>query len=145
MGLRKINICFINDLTELSSYFTSAAFNINDVIKQFNDYDCSASNIVTILNKDNYRINYVRNIQKGVMQQADGKQKNTYQIVVDADVFKEGNRDLLPLLSDKTEIEKILRKQNTIEFEIFIKSLSETFVEALMQEEFQSDVLRGVN
>lgn len=144
IGLRKINICFLEDISDLPIYFTDAAFNINNVMEQFPDYDCPASNMVTILSKDNYQANYVRNIQEGVMQQEDGSQKTTYQIVIDVDVFKEGNREILPMLSEKQTIKENLKRQNTIEFEIFIKSLSDKLIEDLKQENFQNEAIRGV-
>ena len=100
--------------------------------------------MVTILSKDNYQANYVRNIQEGMVQQEDGNQKTTYQIVIDVDVFKEGNREILPMLSDEQIIKNTLQIQNTIEFEIFIKSLSDKLIQALKQEVFQDDVIRGV-
>lgn len=144
IGLRKINICFLDRLADLPMYFTRAAFNTDDVVEQFSDYDCLASNIVTILSKDNCQINYVRNIQEGMIQQEDGSQKTTYQIVIDIDVFKEGSREILPILSEKQTIENSLKRQNTIEFEMFIKSLSDKLIEALKQDTFQDDMIRGV-
>ncbi len=144
IGLRKINICFLDNLADLPLYFTKAAFNANDVIEQFSEYDYIASNMVTILSKDNYQANYVRNIQEGMVQQEDGNQKTTYQIVIDVDVFKERNREILPMLSDEQIIKNTLQIQNTIEFEIFIKSLSDKLIQALKQEVFQDDVIRGV-
>lgn len=143
IGLRKINICFLDDIANLSTYFTRAAFNINDVVEQFSDYGCAASNMVTILSKNNYQINYVRNIQEGVMQQEDGSQNATYQVVIDVDVFKEGNKEILSMLSGKQTIENTLKMQNTIEFEVFIKSLSNELVESLKQDVFQNDTIRG--
>lgn len=144
IGLRKINICLLDDLARLSNYFTRAAFNIDDVIKQFEDCDCVASNMVTVLSKNNYQINYVRNIQEGVMQQDNGTQKTMYQVVVDIDVFKEGNREILSLLCDEQMIKDTLETQNTIEFGVFIKSLSDELIEALKQDTFQDTAIKGV-
>ena len=144
IGLRKINICFLNDLDRLPFYFIRAVFNLNDVNEQFSDYDCSASNIVTILTKDGYQVNYVRNVQEGLMQQEDGSQTTTYQIVLDVDVFKESNKEILPMLSKEQSIENMLRKQNSIEFEVFIKSLSDDLIEALKQDEFHDKEIRGM-
>lgn len=144
IGLRKINICFLDDIADLSTYFSRAAFNIADVVNQFSDYGCAASNMVTILSKDDYQINYVRNIQEGVMQQEDGSQNPTYQIVIDIDVYKEGNKKILELLSDKQNIENNLKLQNTIEFEVFIKSLNNELIELLKQDSFQNNAIRGV-
>ena len=131
IGLRKINICFLDNIADLSTYFSRAAFNIDDVVNQFSDYGCAASNMVTILSKDDYQINYVRNIQEGVMQQEDGSQNPTYQIVIDIDVYKEGNKEILALLSDKQNVENNLKLQNTIEFEVFIKSLNNELIESV--------------
>ena len=100
--------------------------------------------MVTILSKNDYQINYVRNIQEGVMQQEDGSQKTTYQIVIDVDVFREGNKEILWMFSNKQTIENSLKMQNTLEFEVFIKSLSDKLVETLKQEVFQDDGIRGV-
>lgn len=144
IGLRKINICFLDNISNLSTYFTRAAFNIDDILEQFSDYGCTASNMVTILSKNDYQINYVRNIQEGVMQQEDGSQKTTYQIVIDVDVFREGNKEILWMFSNKQTIENSLKMQNTLEFEVFIKSLSDKLVETLKQEAFQDDGIRGV-
>lgn len=144
IGLRKINICFLDNIADLSTYFSRAAFNIDDVVNQFSDYGCAASNMVTILSKDDYQINYVRNIQEGVMQQEDGSQNPTYQIVIDIDVYKEGNKEILALLSDKQNVENNLKLQNTIEFEVFIKSLNNELIELLKQDSFQNNAIRGV-
>lgn len=144
IGLRKINICFLDNIADLSTYFSRAAFNIDDVVNQFSDYGCAASNMVTILSKDDYQINYVRNIQAGVMQQEDGSQNPTYQIVIDIDVYKEGNKEILALLSDKQNVENNLKLQNTIEFEVFIKSLNNELIELLKQDSFQNNAIRGV-
>ena len=144
IGLRKINICFLNNIESLSKYFTKAAFNISDILEQFSEYGVLASNMVTILSKNNYQINYIRNIQEGVMQQEDGSQNTAYQIVIDVDVFKEGNREILSILSDEKAIENNLKIQNTIEFEVFIKSLSNEFIESLKEDIFKNDEIRGV-
>lgn len=144
ISLRKINICLIDDLESLSEYFSGAAFNVTDVVKQFSDYGCSATNIVTVLSKNDYQVNYVRNVQEGVIQLNDGSQKTVYQAVIDVDVFKEGNKGILPLISDRQRVKETLETQNAIEFEVFIRSLSDKFIDTLKQEEFRDDAIRGV-
>ncbi len=144
IGLRKINICFLDSLSSLPLYFTHAAFNMDDLIKQFPDYGCTASNMVTILTTNGYQTNYTRNIQEGVMQQEDGSQKTAYQVVLDVDVYKENGKELSILLSSKDQIENTLRQQNTIESEIFIRSLRDQFVELLKKETFANNEIRGV-
>ena len=144
IGLRKINICLLENLAELSTYFTRAAFNINDIVEIYNDYECVASNMSTILSKNNYQINYVRNIQEGVMQQEDGSQKTMYQIVLDIDVNKEGNKEISSMLCNRERIVETLNMQNKIAFEVFAKSLSGKSIEALKQEKFSERTIIGV-
>ena len=144
IGLRKINICLLQDLNKVPNYFTNAAFNIKEVVDQFEECDCLASNIVTVFTKDKYQVNYVRNIQQGIVKEDDRRETTTYQIVLDVDVFKEGNREILPLLIDVENIKSILETQNTIEFEIFIKSLNDEFITELKQDVFKDSAIKGV-
>ena len=145
MGLRKINICYLDDLADLAVYFTKGAFNIDDIVLQFTDCRCIASNMVTILMKEGYRVNYIRNLQEGVRQLEDGKERTAYQVVLDVDVYKEGHQEIAPSLSNKKDIRDILTKQNTIEFEIFIKSLKKEFIEELKKDTFADERIRGVD
>ena len=144
IGLRKINICFINDLSVLSRYFTEAAFNIGSVLGQYSKYKCTASNIVTLLEKDGFQINYVRNMQEGRMQKEDGSQYPTYQIVLDIDVYKEGNLNILPALENEEKTSNMLRNQNDIEFNIFTNSLTTSFIEKLKDDIFRDEHIEGV-
>ena len=144
IGLRKINICLLQDLNKVPNYFTNAAFNIKEVVDQFEECDCLASNMVTVFTKDKYQVNYVRNIQQGIVKEDDGRETTTYQIALDVDVFKEGNREILPLLINVENIKSILETQNTIEFKIFIKSLSGEFITALKQDVFNDSAIKGV-
>ena len=48
------------------------------------------------------------------------------------------------MLSDKQNIENNLKLQNTIEFEVFIKSLNNELIELLKQDSFQNNAIRGV-
>ena len=114
------------------------------MIEQFSEYGCSASNIVTILSRDGYRVNYVRNIQEGVMQQEDGTQNTTYQIALDVDVYKESNKEIVSTLKEKSLIKQELERQNSIEFEVFIKSLSDKLIALLKQDTFDDSVINGV-
>lgn len=145
MGLRKTNICFLNNLKLLSCFFTKATFNIGDIMKQFNDCQCTAANMIAVLEKDSYKINYIRNIQEGLMQEDNGEARTVYQIVLDIDVFRENNKDILAVLSNRESVEVALKKQNTIEFEIFIQSLDSHFIEELKENFFDNAEILGVN
>lgn len=142
MGLRKINLYFFKKLDLLPYYFKKAAFNIGEILDQISGYNCTASNMVTLLEKEKYRVNYVRNIQEGFMQQEDGSQKTVYQIALDIDVYIDDFKEMRKILVDKESTEEALKKQNTVEFEIFIKSLTEDFVEKMKSDAFHTmDIL----
>lgn len=144
VGLRKINICYLKSLSNLPSYFAKAAFNMDDLTTQFFDCNVTASNMVTILSKNGYQINYVRNLQEGVMQQENEDQQKVYQVVLDIDVYQEDNRKIALLLSNNEHIRETLIDQNTLEFDIFIKSLNESFIDMLQQEIFSDSNIIGV-
>lgn len=144
IGLRKINICFVKHLDCVEQYFTKAAFNIQNIIDQFNDYSCRASNMVTVLSRDGFEINYIRNLQEGIFQQEDGDQERIYQVVLDIDVFMDNSKNIMNVLSSKEKTYKVLVDQNRLEFITFIKSLNEKFIEELKADEFVSNEIEGV-
>ena len=100
--------------------------------------------MVTVFTKDKYQVNYVRNIQQGIVKEDDGRETTTYQIALDVDVFKEGNREILPLLINVENIKSILETQNTIEFKILLNLLSGEFITALKQDVFNDSAIKGV-
>lgn len=145
MGLRKINIYFFGRLDLLAYYFKKAAFNIDEILDQISGCSCTASNMVTLLHKGEYCINYIRDIQEGVMQQEDSDQKTVYQVVLDIDVYMDDCKEICQIFADKESAEAALKKQNTVEFEIFIKSLTDDFVEKMKSDAFQTTtILQGV-
>ncbi len=143
-GLRKINICYLEDLQFVENYFTSAAFNTKEILSQFKDYECNAYNMVSVLYRKGYQINYTRNIQAGVMEQDDGQQNTMYQLILDIDVLNEDRREIAKMLFEKDSIEKALETQNEIEFDVFIKSLTSDFINGLQQEIFIDNNIEGV-
>ena len=145
MGLRKINVCFLKELNLASSFFTKAAFNVEEIMNQFSGFECTGSNMVTLFVKDGYCINYVRNIQKGAMQQEDGSQEPVYQIALDIDVYRESDKEIRHLLSENKSIETTLREQNKVEFEMFIKSLTDAMIKKMTEDDFECTEILGVN
>lgn len=145
MGLRKINVCFLNDLKDIPLFFTNATFNIGDVLDQFDVCSSIASNMVNLLVKDEYQINFIRNIQEGVMQQSDETEQLVYQVAIDVDVFEDNSEHIQNIIKSKDSIENALIKQNSIAFEMYIKSLNESFIELLKKDDFDCDKIKGVN
>lgn len=104
----------------------------------------SQSNLLKFV-KDGYCINYVRNIQKGAMQQEDGSQEPVYQIALDIDVYRESDKEIRYLLSENKSIETTLREQNKVEFEMFIKSLTDAMIKKMTEDVFECTEILGVN
>lgn len=144
IGLRKINICYLSNLNLVRKYFTDAAFNMSDLLSQFVNYECNANNMVTVLMKDGYQINYARNIQEGIMEQENEEPKTLYQLILDIDVLNENRKEIAKMLSQKEDIKNALVKQNKIEFDIFIRSLTDDFISKLRQKIFSDDCIEGV-
>ena len=144
IGLRKIAVCYIKDLNFLASYFKNGTFNVTDTLAQFYNSKCLASNMVTVLEVDGYSVNYVRNLQEGTMKADSGDEETVYQVVLDIDVYREDYRELNNLLETVDSVKETLGKQNQIEFDLFINSLTEYFVGVLKQETLSCNELMGV-
>ncbi len=143
IGLRKINICFINDISLIDRYFTSSCYNCDEVSKQLSSYQMKAANMVSLLEKNDYKINYVRNIQEGSMQIND-EFTDVYQLVLDIDVYKDNHLSIMEWLKDKESISKMLNEKNDIIYDIFIRSLTDCFVEELKAKDFINTNIIGV-
>lgn len=144
IGLRKINLCYLYELASLSNYFKKGTFNLDELIEQFGDCKCIAGNMNVLLLKNNYQINYIRNIQEGVMQTEDGE-KSIYQIALDVDVFSENKSEMMNALNDNTSSTKMLEEMNITEFEVYINSLKAEFIEKMSETEFNDPAILGVN
>lgn len=145
IGLDKYNVCFLKSLSSFPQYFTKAAFNMEEFGNQFDGYHYNVSNLVTILERDGFEINYVRNIQKGVIQQDNGEQQTVYQALLNINVFSDDIQMISNLLLNKDKIEEMILKINSIAFELFEKSLSNSFIMKLKEETFRDTEIIGVN
>lgn len=144
IGLRKINLCFIENLNDISKYFKKGAFSINETMECMTGLTCKASNTTTILEQEPYQINYIRNIQAGIMQIDNGKDKVIYQLALDCDVFCDDIRKNMELLSEEKVIRDTLITQNTVAYNCYINSLTEEFIEKLTMPIFDDTEIKDV-
>ena len=144
IGLRKINICFLRDINLIPTYFMKAAFNTVELVENFENHDFVASNAVSLLMKDDIRVNYVRNLQKGVIQLSEQTQEEVYQLVIDIDAFIDASSNIVAAVDSDSDINKTICNINETTFDVFIRSLTDDFVEKLKQEVFDDTEIDGV-
>lgn len=144
IGLRKINLCFIENLEDIQHYFKPSAINILDTLSCIKSFDCKASNTVTILEKDAFRINYLRDLQEGITVSENQVPRNIYQVVIDIDVFSDDIKIISQMIHGKEKIEETLKHQNSLAFDCYINSLTDEFIDKLKQSTFDDSQIKEV-
>lgn len=144
IGLRKINLCFIENLADITNYFKSGAINITDTLNCIKDCDCKASNTVTILEKDGFQINYLRDLQEGITISENQEQRTIYQVVIDIDVFSDDIKKIHEMIRNEAKIEETLKHQNSLAFNYYINSLTDDFINKLKQNTFNDPKIKEV-
>lgn len=141
IGLRKQNLCYFTSLEKIKKCFARGTFEADNAI--FGEsFDYKSSNMFTLFKKDNYKINYIRNIQEGMLSDNEGVDRKGYQAVLDIDVYCDDLNVLSQLLSGNTN--EMLDTQNEIAFELYSKSLSEEFARQLMNDSIEDEEIIGV-
>lgn len=145
IGLRKVNICLINDLDNINKVFSTKAYSLTDWLGSDN-FEYIGNNNVTNLINDIYNINYVRNILRGAMVENDVEMV-AFQLIVDIDIFIENIVTLKQICQNKNNIHKSLTEMNDIIFELFTDSLQNNFLKQLTQDELSDEYsfVMGVN
>lgn len=122
LGIRKTNICMVNEKSRIKDLFSPGYFGYFESIKSANTI---ASNRRDTFSVDKCKVNLFCNIDQGV---ADKTQ--LYKLTLDIDAY----------LDDPTTIEQVvcntneLNKMNELLFSVYINSLTEDFKKALMTE-----------
>lgn len=132
-GIRKSNICFVDDKEKINTYFKENRFGF------FNDF----SDVNTLISKRNdlfvtekYKINLNCNLEQGKEDD-----KIIYKVLLDIDAFLDNTKAIEDLIFDKSE----LQNMNAILFNIYANSLTDVFKEALMSEDdFPIEGIKGI-
>ena len=132
IGLRKINIFLIKEETELKEYINPSILNVFD--RDFQEIQNSSK-----MFKDEFQIQYTTSLVKGTITNNDILE-SWNQCLLDIDVFEEAEE------LDKLKLNRpCLEKMNTLIFDIYTKSLSDSFIRKLSEEEFKDEKIIGVN
>lgn len=143
-GLRKVNLCYIYDLKNLANYFKKGAFNISETMECMNGVSCKASEMHTVFEKEQFLINYVRNLQEGRMM-INRNPLVVYQVVLDIEAYCNDVKKCELLFKDKEVIQKTITSQNELVFDCYVNSLSEDFKMNLTEVNFQDNNIVGVH
>lgn len=143
-GLRKVNLCYIYDLNNLANYFEKGAFNISETMGCMNGVSCKASEMHTVFDKEQFLINYVRNLQEGRMM-INGSPLVVYQIALDIEAYCNDIKKCELLFEDKAVIQETITNQNEIVFDCYVNSLNKNFKMSLTEVNFQDNHIMGVH
>lgn len=131
-GLRKINQCYLLDINKLNEYFEEKHF------KLFSFGDNSSTKVRQV--KDNmfikeYNLNFTRSIIQGEIEG-----KEAHQINIDADIYLLGDENNKKIISG----EKQISEMNNILFELYKDSVTEKFLQQLIDGQFDENIIKGV-
>lgn len=137
IGLRKLNSCIILDKSTLSNYFPQ------NVLRQFNE-NFITTQIADDILQDVYRINYNRRFQEGIIN-INEKEAPAYQVILDIDASMQDDAE--NSLNNKVlenNADEILTELNDLIFDVYIKSLTEKYIEKLKDTNFDDENILGV-
>lgn len=144
IGLRKFNSCYLKDINKLNDYFSNSAFNLNQIKNDLEGFKNISLRLVNFLQKDYFKVNYCRETIDGFMEESDGKHESSNLVVTDIDVYCDDVVKLTNLLEQEKSIEKCLNKQNSIEFEVFLSSITKKMIKELSTNNFVNEDIKGV-
>lgn len=131
-GLRKINQCFLMDITKLNDFFEREHFRIfcfgeksKPKVTQLKD---------SFFVKD-YNVNLARTMVCGEMSG-----KEAYQVVFDSDIYVLGDENVSSLIINKKKVSDM----NEVLFELYKDIITEQFLQQLMDGTFDEQVIKEV-
>lgn len=129
IGIRKINMYFLENIENINKYFEEKLFSFNDLIK---NEDIILKKQLDTYKYDRYKVNQNSEIQTGIVTNKQTKEeKQVYRITLDIDVYDD--------VMENNDVN--LEKMNLIIFDIYKSNLKEKFLEELKNENYQNKEL----
>ena len=142
IGIRKINIGYIDCLPKLKKFFRSEILNVSDLEAALDGYGCMAANYNNLLFSSEIKTNYIRNIQFGNTTNESGDPLSVYQIILDIDSYVD---TITPEMMTSTEsTNNLITKINDTTFALYKKSLTPEFFENLKDENYIEPDFKGI-
>lgn len=129
VGVRKFNFYILKNIEKINEYFEQNLFSFNSLVKDKNSF--FAKQTIESFELENYKVNELGNISKGIFTSKEGKEIDVYQVVLDIDVY-----------DDIVENNVIcLGKMNNTLFETYKSVLNVDFLNKLKQENYEDEVI----
>lgn len=119
LGIRKINVCMLEDKTQIPQFFSPSYFGYFDAIEFVNTL---ASNRRDFFFIDKYKVNLQCNVEQG-----SAEDKQLYKVSLDVDAYVDESSVIDQIVYNAGELQSI----NNLLFNIYIKSLTPKFQAAL--------------
>lgn len=133
LGIRKINVCMLEDKTKIKQFFSPAYYGFFDAIDEVNTL---ASNRRDFFSVNKFKVNLQSNIEQGISNGTP-----LYKMSLDVDAYVDDSDTIEQVIFNQEE----LQHMNDLLFEIYIKSLTSEFQSALSgDDEAAFDGLIGV-
>lgn len=143
-SLKKDNICFLNQLNDFSEYFTVKAFpykSIQDLDSQ-NEY--LSGTYYDIFGKEFFKIVYMRKVLAGFIKNEGYDDMKIFQTTLEFEIFDEDIEDIQQKLCSAEKFREAIVEMNTELFGLFHKSITQVFLDKLMNTEFTDENIKGV-
>ena len=131
-GLRKINNCFLTDISKIQEFFSANYYSFSSVL---------GPNIVTdekrtFTRSEPFYLNVYSSVREGKLNNDEA----AYAIILDSDIYSEDSSHISSILFE----EKTLQKLNDILFEVYVDSMTDKTLSILISEDGVPDYLKGV-
>ena len=123
LGIRKINICMVDDKSKIKTLFIPEYFRYFDAIEAANTIVSSQRDTFSV---DNYKVNLVCKTEQGRVNDV-----SLYKLTLDIDTYIENTSIIENVVFDQSE----MAKMNNLLFEIYAGSLTNDFQLALTNED----------
>lgn len=145
IGLRKINHCFLLDISKLNEYFNEKHFNNSAENLNIADItiDLSNSQKIDSFSIGDRDVNLIRFLSQGIINK-DGDEKQAYQVVLDIDVYTKDEELFDKIIEDSEKTNDEIIKMNDIVFKIYVQMLKNEFITKLKTTGVNEDVILGV-
>ncbi len=124
IGIRKINICMLEDIKRIKEFFSSDYFGYFTAISGVNTFLSERKDAFSIAD---YKANLFCNVEKGI-----SNDKTLYKVSLDIDMYVD---DSTIIGKTGISVDK-LNEMNNLIFDIYIKSLTEGFKNALLGNDY---------
>jgi uncharacterized protein (TIGR04255 family) len=122
-GFRKINFCFIKELSQIETYFESKYYGVEEPISEF---DIGSVNRTSRLSDGKKNINL-----RYIVEQGEIDQDTFFKITLDSDIYSTDEETINQILNDKSELSAI----NDMLFTIYCGAITEQLADTLLSEE----------